>query len=77
MEKLTLILFVLFAFFTLSSTSFAQLEIKPAIGMNFTGFSQDPENVSPSAQAGWQIGATVSGGEKLYGEGGVFWVSQE
>ncbi len=74
MKKTTVILIVLFALLSLNSLLFGQIEIKPAIGINFTGFSEDPTNASTSAQAGWQIGATVSGGEKFYGEGGVFWV---
>lgn len=52
---------------------YSQAEIKPAIGINFTGYSQDPENASASAKLGWQLGGTVSFGDKLYGEGGIFW----
>jgi len=74
MTKLRLIVLTFFTILTLTSLTFAQLEIKPAIGINFTGFSQDPENATTSAQVGWQLGATVSAGDKFYGEGGIFWV---
>ena len=53
--------------------SYSQIEIKPAIGINFTGFSEDPVNGTSSAQLGWQLGGTVSFGDKFYGEGGIFW----
>ena len=59
--------------FLFVGNSYSQVELKPAIGINFTGYSQDPENASTSAQLGWQLGGTVSYGEKLYGEGGIFW----
>lgn len=64
------------AFFSLIFINqvYSQIEIKPAIGINFTGFSQDPEDATSSAQLGWQLGGTVSFGDKLYGEGGIFWV---
>jgi len=66
---LTIVLSVIF----FASQGYAQIELKPAIGINFTGFSQDPENATSSAQLGWQLGGTVSYGDKLYGEGGIFW----
>lgn len=57
----------------LPDISLAQLEIKPAIGINFTNFSEDPVSGETSAKVGWQIGGTVLIGDKLYGEGGIFW----
>ncbi|MBE0570500.1 MAG: outer membrane beta-barrel protein [Ignavibacteriaceae bacterium] len=57
----------------LPDISLAQLEIKPAIGINFTDFSDDPASGETSAKVGWQIGGTVLMGDKLYGEGGIFW----
>jgi hypothetical protein len=65
---------VLFLILVFSSTIFAQFELKPAVGLNFTAFSNDPTNITTSAQLGWQIGGTVSVGEEWYGEGGIFWV---
>jgi len=71
--KISLILLLAFSLMVFVNQSYSQIEIKPAIGINFTGFSQDPENATSSAQLGWQLGGTVSFGDKLYGEGGVFW----
>ena len=71
--KIALYLVPVFSFIIFINQSYSQLEIKPAIGINFTGFSQDPENATSSAQLGWQLGGTVSIGDKLYGEGGIFW----
>ena len=72
--KIRFYFFLAFISFIFINHSYAQIEIKPAIGINFTGFSQDPENATSSAQLGWQLGGTVSFGDKLYGEGGIFWV---
>jgi len=72
--KFNLALLLVFSFFIFINQGFSQIEIKPAIGINFTGFSQDPENATSSAQLGWQLGGTVSFGDRLYGEGGIFWV---
>lgn len=73
MKKISLLLFA-FTFLYLSASSYAQMELKPAIGLNFTSFSEDPSSGTTSAQAGYQLGGTVSFGEELYGEGGLFWV---
>ena len=70
-KKLFAMLFILSAF---SSAVFGQFELKPALGLNFTSFSNDPTNATTSAQVGWQVGGTVSIGDKWYGEGGIFWV---
>jgi hypothetical protein len=56
-----------------ANTAYPQLELKPGIGVNFTGVSKDPQGGEAKAQVGWQIGGTVLYGEKLYGEGGVFY----
>ena len=53
--------------------AYAQLEIKPAIGINATSFSEDPVSGETSANVGWQLGGTIKMGDKLYGEGGIFW----
>ena len=71
--KIRFYFFLAFISFIFIDHSYAQIEIKPAIGINFTGFSQDPENATTSSQLGWQLGGTVSFGDKLYGEGGIFW----
>lgn len=64
---------IFLSFVSMTDISFAQLEIKPAIGINFTNFSEDPASGETSAKVGWQIGGTVLMGDKFYGEGGIFW----
>lgn len=61
------------SFFLFTTIAFSQVEIKPAIGINATNFSEDPVNGETSANVGWQLGGTIKMGEKLYGEGGIFW----
>jgi len=63
----------LFSLVFITGITNAQLEIKPAIGINLTDFSEDPATGETSAKVGWQIGGTVLMGDKLYGEGGIFW----
>ena len=60
------------SFILFTSSAYSQLEIKPAIGINATNFSEDA-NGETSANVGWQLGGTISFGDKLYGEGGIFW----
>jgi hypothetical protein len=54
----------------------AQVEIKPAIGVNFTDFSKNPEGGETKAKVGYQVGGTVAFGKKLYFEPGIFWQKQ-
>ena len=54
--------------------SFGQVELKPAIGINFTNVSKDPDSGSTKGQVGFQIGASVLIGEKFYVEPGIFYV---
>jgi len=63
----------LFSLVFITGITNAQLEIKPAVGINFTNFSEDPASGETSAKVGWQIGGTVLMGDKFYGEGGIFW----
>ena len=69
-SALTLAVSVLLLF---AGNTFAQLEIKPALGINATDWSEDPESGKVSANVGWQLGGTVKAGDKFYGEGGIFW----
>lgn len=71
--KTRILTIIVFSFLCLAVNSYAQLEIKPAIGINATSFSENPENGQASANVGWQLGGTVTFGEKFYGEGGIFW----
>jgi len=73
MIKNAILTIIVFSFLFLAGNSYAQLEIKPAIGLNFTNFSEDPVTGKTSAKVGWQLGGTVAMGDKLYGEGGIFW----
>ena len=70
MKKITLsLIFFLFAF-----ASFGQVELKPAIGINVTNVSKDPDSGSTKGQVGYQVGASVLIGEKFYVEPGIFYV---
>ena len=73
MMKNVILTIIIFSFLFLEGNTYAQLEIKPAIGLNFTNFSEDPATGKTSAKVGWQLGGTVAMGDKLYGEGGIFW----
>jgi hypothetical protein len=52
MKNYSKVIFVFFSVLLLSS-SYAQMEIKPAIGINATNFSEDPVNGESSANVGW------------------------
>lgn len=71
--KTRILTLMVFPFLFLAVNSYAQLVIKPAIGVNATDFSEDPINGKTSANIGWQLGGTVKAGDKFYGEGGIFW----
>jgi len=71
--KSSILSIIVFSFLFLAGNTYAQLEIKPAIGINATNFSEDPVNGETSANIGWQLGGTIKMGDKLYGEGGIFW----
>jgi len=48
--------------------------VKPGVGLNFTDISTGSGEAS--AKAGWQLGATMVFGEKLYFEPGLFYVGK-
>lgn len=73
MIKNNLLGLTVFSLIFLLGQAYAQLEIKPAIGINATSFSEDPISGETSANVGWQLGGTIKMGDKLYGEGGIFW----
>jgi hypothetical protein len=54
----------------------AQVEVKPAIGVNFTDLSKSPNGGETKAKLGYQIGGSVAFGKKLYFEPGIFWLKQ-
>ena len=59
----------------IASSSFAQLEIKPTIGLNFSTVS-NVEGGDASANIGWQVGASFLYGTKWYGEAGVYYMQR-
>lgn len=61
----------------LALNAFAQLELKPAIGMTAARFDSDPvfdlDTLATDAKVGYQFGASLAIGRKLYVEPGVFY----
>ena len=72
MKKLFLLLFVLIASYPL----YSQVELKPAVGFNFTNVSKDPDTGKAKGQAGFQAGVSVLIGKKFYVDPGIFWVKK-
>lgn len=72
---------IILAFFLglIATPSFSQLELKPAIGLNVSRFDSDPvfsngtDSMMTAPKAGYQIGASLAIGRKLYVEPGVFY----
>ncbi len=60
----------------LAVTTFAQVELKPAIGFNITNVSKDPDTGKANGQAGFQIGVSALIGDKFYVDPGIFWVKK-
>jgi hypothetical protein len=59
-----------------SVIAFAQVEIKPAIGLTVTDVSKDPVTGKAKGRAGFQIGGTVLIGKKFYVEPGIFYAKK-
>jgi hypothetical protein len=57
----------------IASYSFAQLELKPAIGFTSARFDSDPDSLVADGHAGYQFGASLAIGRKLYIEPGIFY----
>ncbi|REG91562.1 outer membrane beta-barrel protein [Algoriphagus antarcticus] len=54
---------------------YAQAQVlKPGVGLNFTDFTTNSGEAS--AKAGWQIGASMAFGNKVYIEPGLFYVGK-
>ncbi|WP_177179602.1 outer membrane beta-barrel protein [Cyclobacterium xiamenense] len=53
---------------------FAQSTFKPGVGVNFTNISGTADDVS--GNIGWQIGASIEFGKKLYFEPGLFYLTE-
>ncbi|MCU0370412.1 MAG: PorT family protein [Bacteroidales bacterium] len=60
-------------------TGYSQLELKPAIGFNFSRFDSDPtfddvpDSLIADGRAGYQVGASLAIGRKMYVEPGIFY----
>ncbi|UZD21511.1 PorT family protein [Algoriphagus halophytocola] len=70
MKNLLITLLLLLVF----GTSLQAQNFKPGAGVNFTNMTQADDGVS--GQAGWQVGASIAFGEKLYFEPGVFYMGK-
>ncbi len=67
---------VLFLTLLVAGQAYAQAELKPGIGITFSDVSKNPANGEVTGQLGWQLGGSVLIGQKLYGEGGVFYATK-
>jgi hypothetical protein len=77
------IIYTLFLSFTALS-GFSQLELKPAIGLTVASFDSNPvfnndDTITTNSKVGYQFGASLAIGRKLYVEPGIFYtrLSQE
>ena len=79
MFKKSVVFVAFLAFVSVACQSQAQVELKPAIGLTYSGVSNDPQGGNANWQVGWQLGGTVAYGKKWYGEAGAFyaWRSTE
>ncbi len=57
-------------------TAYSQVELKPAIGINVSNVSKDPDTGNAKGQVGYQVGASVLIGEKFYVDPGIFFVKK-
>lgn len=66
-----------FCLFLLCSTvTLAQIAIKPAVGINLTDFSKDPNTGKYKSKVGYQFGGSVAIGKRVYIEPGFYWVKK-
>ena len=73
--KMKKLLIVSVLFFLSGGLLQAQV-IKPAVGMNFTDFSKDVNTGKFKSKVGYQVGASVAFGKKVYIEPGVYYVKK-
>jgi hypothetical protein len=59
-----------------SSTLFAQVEIRPFLGMNFSDVSKTPDQTSSQAKIGYQVGASVMIGNRFHLNPGISYFSR-
>lgn len=77
MKKIIILILLLSAF---TFTSFSQLELKPAIGFNSSRFDSNPafnndppDSLLADGRVGYQIGASLAIGRRIYVEPGIFY----
>ncbi len=60
-----------------ATAGFSQLELKPAIGLTVASFDSNPkvmgDSIVTQSKAGYQVGASLAIGRKLYVEPGIFY----
>ena len=71
MKKIVVIILISFG---LGQLTIAQT-IKPTVGVNFTDIVSNGDGTA-NGRTGWQIGASVAFGEKIYVEPGIFYQSK-
>jgi hypothetical protein len=57
----------------MAGVSFAQIELKPAVGFNSSRFDSDPDTLTADGRIGYQFGASLAVGRKIYIEPGIFY----
>ncbi len=68
------IIFTLLIIAGIVTAGIAQINIKPAFGVNSTRLSTDPGNWQHDGRLGYQFGGSVAIGKKFYVEPGIFWM---
>lgn len=63
-------------FLLCSRVTLAQIAIKPAVGINLTDFSKDPNTGKYKSKVGYQFGGSVAIGKRVYIEPGFYWVKK-
>jgi opacity protein-like surface antigen len=68
MKKLLLSL----AISAVTSAASAQFQVNPQVGLTFQGLTDAPNGVDYKAQVGWQLGADLRFGDRIFIQPGVF-----
>jgi hypothetical protein len=58
-------------FFLWASITFAQTQINPVIGVNFSQLVNEPDQVNSESRLGWQFGVNFRMGDRFYFQPGV------
>lgn len=74
MPRLILLLSTIFTIQLIYQPStYAQISFNPQAGLSAATLSSDPDNAESSARFGYQVGAYLRIGDRLYFQPGVFW----